>query len=119
LPAAAVSGQRTVPYFKQAKHTANASIGYDEGRWDVRLAGNYRSGYLDVLGNDALRDRYTDAHFQLDLTARYRMNENLLLSLSAINLNDRGEFYYFGNRSRLSQYDEFGRTYSFGVRYQL
>ena len=119
LPAESVSGARTVPYFKQAKHTANASIGYDKGPWDIRLAGNYRSKYLDVLGNDALRDRYTSSFFQMDLTARYQVNENLQLSAAAINLNDRPEYYYFGNKSRLSQYDEFGATYTFGARYQF
>lgn len=119
LPADATGGQRTVPYFKQAKNTANASIGYDKGPWDIRLAGNYRSEYLDALGNDALRDRYTDSHFQLDLTGRYTVNDNLTLTASAINLNDRPEYYYFGNRNRLSQYDEFGATYTLGLRYQF
>jgi len=83
----------------------------------VRLAGNYRSSFLDEVGDDPLGDRYTDDFFQVDLTARYEVSENLMITAEAINLNDEPEYYYFGNRSRLSQYDEYGTTYGMGVRY--
>jgi len=119
LPADSANGQRTIPFFKQAKNSANMSIGYDKGPWDVRLAGNYRSEYLDEIGGRALDDRYTDSHFQMDLTARYEWNENLVITAEAINLNDEPEYYYFGNSRRLSQYDEYGTTYGFGVRYSF
>jgi hypothetical protein len=39
--------------------------------------------------------------------------------VSAINLNDRPEFYYFGNNTRLSQYDEYGTTYEVGFNYSF
>ncbi|HWK53864.1 MAG TPA: TonB-dependent receptor [Hyphomicrobiales bacterium] len=119
LPADAVSGQRTVPYLKQAKNTANAAVGYNKFGWDVRLAANYRDSYLDALGGNALGDRYTSDYLQVDLTVKYQVNEQLLLNAFALNLNDRPEFYYFGNRSRLSQYDEFGTTYGLGARFQF
>jgi TonB-dependent receptor len=117
LPADSVNGQRTIPFFKQAKHTANLSVGYDSGAWDVRLAGNYRSKFLDEIGDDAMTDRYTDDYMQIDLTARYTVNDNLTVTAEAINLNDEPEYYYFGNSSRLSQYDEYGTTYGLGLRY--
>lgn len=119
LPAESVNGQRTVPFFKQAKHTGNLSLGYDQGAWDVRLATNFRSKYLDEIGDDDLYDRYTDNHMQVDLTVRYAFNDNLIITAEAINLNDRPEYYYFGNRSRLSQYDEYGTTYGLGFRYNF
>lgn len=117
LPADSVSGQRTIPFFKQAKHTANMSVGYDREAWDVRLAANYRSSYLDEIGGEPLEDRYTDDFMQIDLTARYTVNDNLTITAEAINLNDAPEYYYFGNTSRLSQYDEYGTTYGFGLRW--
>lgn len=119
LPADAVSGQRNIPYFKQAEDTANLALGYDKGKWDVRLAANYRSEYLDELGEDALSDRYTSDYMQVDLTLKYQVNKQLLINASALNLNDRPEFYYFGNNTRLSQYDEYGTTYGLGIRYQF
>ncbi len=117
LPADSVSGQRTVPFFKQSKHTGNLSIGYNRESWDVRLAANYRSSYLDEIGGEPLADRYTDDFVQVDLTARYNINENVMVTAEAINLNDAPEYYYFGNTSRLSQYDEYGTTYGFGLRW--
>jgi len=119
LPSNSANGQRTIPFFKQAKNSANMSVGYDKGPWDVRLAANYRSQYLDEIGGRALNDRYTDSHMQMDLTARYEWNENLVITAEAINLNDEPEYYYFGNSRRLSQYDEYGTTYGFGVRYSF
>ena len=117
LPTDAVNGQRTIPFFKQAKHTGNVSFGYDLGAWDVRLAGNYRSKFLDEIGDEPIVDRYTDDFFQIDLTARYELSENILLTAEVLNLNDRPEYYYFGNPGRLSQYDEYGTTFGMGMRY--
>lgn len=119
LPADAASGQRNVPYLKQSKNTANLAVGYNKNDWDVRLAANYRSEYLDELGGDPLGDRYTSDFMQVDLTAKYMVNDSLMINAFALNLNDRPEFYYFGNNTRLSQYDEFGTTYGMGVRYQF
>jgi len=119
LPADAVNGQRTIPFFKQAKHTGNISIGYDKGPWDVRLAANYRSSFLDDIGDSPLVDRYTDDFTQVDLTARYEVSENLMITAEALNLNDQPEHYYFGSSSRLSQYDEYGTTYGAGIRYSF
>ncbi len=119
LPAEAVAGERVIPYFKQAENTANLVVGYDDGPWDLRLAANYRSDYLDEVGGDELADRYTGTHLQIDFTLRYRISDSLQLRGAALNLNDRPEYYYFGNSSRLSQYDEYGSTYMLGLRYQF
>jgi TonB-dependent receptor len=116
LPQNAANGARTIPFFKQAKNSANLSVGYDRGPWDIRLATNFRSNYLDAVGGAALDDRYTDNHMQIDITARYEWSENVMISAEAINLNDRPEYYYFGNRTRLSQYDEYGTTFGAGLR---
>ena len=119
LPADAANGQRTIPYFKQAENTANVVLGFDKNAWDIRLAANYRDDYLDEVGDDALTDRYTGDHMQVDLTVKYQLNDNLLINAAALNLNDRPEYYYFGNGARLSQYDEYGSTFILGMRYQF
>ena len=119
LPSESVYGDRTIPFFKQSKHTGNVTFGYNKDAWDVRLTGNYRSSYLDDIGDDSLSDRYTDDFFQLDFTARYQVSDALLLSAQIMNLNDAPEYYYFGNESRLSQYDEYGTTIQAGIRYSF
>ena len=117
--AASDDGGRDVPYFKQAEGTGNVVIGYDKDQWDVRLALNYRDSYLDELGDTALQDRYTDAYTNADLTAKYKVSDNLTIRGAVLNLLDSPEYYYFGNAARLSQYDEYGVSYEIGFRYKL
>ena len=117
----------TTPFRKLADDTANVSFGFDKGKLDVRLAMNYRSEYLDSLadGEDDIdkvsgdNSRFTDSHLQWDLTAKYKYNEDLTVKFEAININNRPEFYYWGRKTRLSQYDEYGSSYSLGVIYKL
>ena len=62
----------TTPFRKLADEAANVSIGYDKGPWDIRLAANYRSEYLDWLAdeNEGIDDvsennmRWVDVHLQ-------------------------------------------------------
>jgi TonB-dependent receptor len=119
LPANSPYGTRTIPYFKQAKNTYNLSVGYNKGPWDVRLSSNFRDDYLDAIGEGALADRYTSEFMQIDFKAKYEVTKKLQVMVSAINLNDRPEFYYFGNNTRLSQYDEYGTTYEVGFNYSF
>ena len=117
----------TTPFRKMADQNANLSLGYDKGKWDVRLAMSYRSEYLDYLADEeddmdkvsADNSRFVDSHVQWDLTAKYKATSNLTAKFEVININDRPEYYYWGKKSRLSQYDEYGTSYSIGLTYCL
>lgn len=117
----------TTPFRKLADEAANMSVGYDKGDWDVRLAANYRSDYLDWFADEdgditsltSDNVRYVDNHVQLDLTVKYDITDNLTLRAQAVNINDRPEFYYWGNDRQLSQYDDFGVSYQLGFDYAL
>lgn len=120
------SNTYTTPFRKLADDSSNLSLGYDAGPWDVRLAMNYRSEYLDWLADDEdeidsvsdANSRFVDDHMQWDLTAKYQWNDNLTLKFEMINIGDEPEHYYWGDASRLSQYDEYGTSYSFGFTYK-
>ena len=117
----------TTPFRKLAEDAANISVGYDKGQWDIRLAMNYRSEYLDWLADEegdidtvsVENSRFVDAHVQWDLTAKYAATDNITVKFEAINIGDRPEFYYWGSKNRLSQYDEYGSSYSLGFTYKL
>ena len=119
--------QFTIPFRKLSEENANLSLGYDKGKIDARLALNYRSSYLDYLGDEGedLLDsdfgygfiRYTDDYLSYDLTAKYKYSDNLSFKFEGKNLGNRPEYYYWNTSDRLSQYDEYGYTLSFGVRY--
>ena len=117
----------TTPFRKLAENAANLSLGYDKGQWDVRLAMNYRSEYLDWLADEeddidsvsVDNSRFVDQHVQWDLTAKYKASDYLTVKFEAINIGDRPEYYYWGRKSRLSQYDEYGSSYSLGFTYKI
>jgi len=117
----------TTPFRKLADEAANVSIGYDKGPWDIRLAANYRSEYLDWLAdeNESIDDvsennmRWVDAHLQVDLTAKYKVSSAVEIKFEAVNLGNRPEYYYWGNDSQLSQYDIYGKNYSLGMTYNF
>lgn len=113
---------REVPLLKQNDTVWNLAIGYDKGPWDLRLSAAYRGDYLDELfGVDedfgfGVIDRYTDDHLTISASAKYEVNNNLQLYIEGKNLTDEPEYYYHGNESRLSQYDEFGWSAVVGAR---
>lgn len=120
------TGQK-IPFRKMAENVANFTLGYQDDKWDIRIVSNYRDDYLDSLfdGDAAEADltndqiRFTDSHLQWDMTAKYTMTDNLQFNLEWININDEPEYYYWGNERNLSQYDEFGTSIVFGIRYSM
>ena len=120
-------GSYTIPFRKLSEQNANLSFGYDKGKIDARLAVNYRSSYLDYLGDEGeelFNDdfgygfmRFTDDYYSVDLTARYKYTDRLSLRFEGKNLGNQPEFYYWNSADRLSQYDEYGYSYSIGFRY--
>ena len=119
--------QFTIPFRKLSEENANISLGYDRGKIDARLAMNYRSSYLDYLGDEGeelFNDdfgygfiRFTDDYSSIDFTAKYEINQQLSLRFEAKNIGNQPEFYYWNTPDRLSQYDEYGSSYSLGFRF--
>lgn len=107
---------RVVPFLKQANTVGNIALGYDNGPWDLRISANYRGSNLDALEDENL-DRITDNRTIIEASAKYKFNENIRVYIEGKNLTDAPEYYYFGDRSRLSQYDEFGRSIIIGARF--
>ena len=123
------SGSVTFPFRKLSEDVYNLSVGYDKGPFDVRLSLVSRSPYLDYLADEDPAStqedltieniRYTDDHKQLDFNLKYDINDNLSVKFDINNIKDEPEYYYWGRSDRLSQYDVYGTTYSFGIRYKL
>ncbi|WP_422345296.1 TonB-dependent receptor [Parasphingorhabdus sp.] len=109
---------RDIPLPASSKHTLNAVLGYETGPFSFRLAGTYRDKYLDEIGASAEDDRIVASHFQLDASAKYRVNKNLQFFLEWVNINDEPYFAYQNrdNRRRLLQYEEYSWTAKFGAK---
>ena len=98
----------------------NGAIGWENTDLSLRLAATYRDDAL--IGLDELDDPdfdvYQDKHLQLDLSATWNVTPELQLALSAVNLTDEPYYAYFGSRAYNAQFEEYGRTFSVGLRYR-
>ncbi|AKQ41312.1 TonB-dependent receptor [Aurantiacibacter atlanticus] len=114
----ASDGPRSISLPTTSRHTANFSVGYDKGPIDVRLSGTYRDKYLDELSDVEELDRYVDDHFQLDLSAKYRVTEGIQLFYEWVNINNAKYFAYneLGGRRNIYQFEEYNWTMKFGAR---
>ena len=83
-----INNLRKISLPSTSKHTANVTLGYEKGPFSLRLAGTYRDKYLDELADEAPLDRYVDDHFQLDLSAKYRVNKAIQIYYEWVNIND-------------------------------
>jgi TonB-dependent receptor len=112
-----IADPRPIPLMSAAKHTFNAVLGYEKGPISLRAAGTYRSKYLDELGSTADQDRYVDQHFQLDLSAKYRITKDVRLFAEWVNVTDAPYFAYqnFEGAKRILQYEKYSWTAKFGV----
>ncbi|WP_325166515.1 hypothetical protein [Tsuneonella flava] len=101
-----------------SRHTFNAVLGFDKGPIDLRVAGTYRSKYLDEVGSEASKDRWVDNHFQVDISLKYKVTDNIRLFADWVNVNNAKYFAYqnLESRQRLLQYEEYGPTVKFGAR---
>ena len=112
-----INDPRTIPLASSSKNTFNVVVGYEKGPISLRAAGTYRDKYLDELGSEADQDRYVDNHFQLDLSAKYRVAPGVRLFAEWINATNEPYFAYqnFAGAKRLLQYEEYNWTAKFGV----
>jgi TonB-dependent receptor len=112
-----ITDPRRIPLPSSSKHTLNLVLGYEKGPLSLRAAGTFRDKYLDELGGDPTADRYVASHFQLDLSGKYRITDNIRVFAEWVNVTDRPYFAYqnLDNRRRLLQYEEYSWTAKFGV----
>ena len=111
---------RSIPLPNLSENVGSLIIGYDKYGLDLRAAISYQSEYLDDLneGGDGI-DRFEDDYVRIDFTAQYDITEQFEIQFEAQNLFDEpAEYFLNDSRRRLSQFEEYGRTFRFGVRYR-
>jgi TonB-dependent receptor len=104
---------------RASRNVYSAHVGYEWGGFSTRLAGVYRSQYLDSIGDSRAYDIHVAPHTQLDFSLDYRFTRNVSLYLEASNLLDKPLELYQGVRSRTLQNEEYGRTYAVGLKVAL
>ncbi len=117
----ALTDGRTINLPRQSRHVGNLMLGYEKGRFNLRAVATYRDGFVDEInaGGDGV-DRLVASHFQIDLSAKFRITEQLRAYVDAKNINNEPFVAFFsdGGPARLnSQFEEYGFSLEFGVTY--
>ncbi|MCY3884930.1 MAG: TonB-dependent receptor [Gammaproteobacteria bacterium] len=105
-----------IPLPGQAKFVGNAIVGYENWKWDFRLALAFKGERtLEVDLSDPENDLIQEPRTQLDFTARYDIDERWQVFVNAMNLTNQPYYTYHGSASFNGQYEEYGRSFAIGV----
>ncbi|MCZ8325851.1 MAG: TonB-dependent receptor [Sphingomonadaceae bacterium] len=104
-----------------SKYNYNLSGYYDDGRFSLRLAYNWRSAFtrretapLGFARLESLPETEA-ARGQLDLAARFTLNRNVRFSFNAINLTNTGTVRYLKYPILVNYLSVAGRKYTLGA----
>jgi iron complex outermembrane receptor protein len=123
------------PLYGTSRTTANASVFYEDDVWNARINYTYRSSFYDgmmvvqagTLGNTPpLLPYYQAGQGYLSFSAGYKINDNINLSFSAMNLNNpKLRYYDVGHQAGLDfgkvpeAFYTNGRQYYFNVNFKF
>ncbi len=102
-----------------APHMFNGSLGYDDGKFNLRVSANFSDAYIDEIGENEFYDRYYDQQFFLDINAGYAFSKNLRIYVDFTNLTDQPLRYYQGVKERTMQAEYYGQRLALGLKYDL
>ncbi|GFE79217.1 TonB-dependent receptor [Steroidobacter agaridevorans] len=93
--------------------SANAVLFYENSRFQIRAAYNWRDDFLLSLGTEPV---FTAEYGQVDLSASYQVTPWMSVFANALNLTEEATHRYGRFENQLVDYEEYGRRYAFGVR---
>ncbi len=110
-------------FIGQSKRIGNVALTYEKNGFFIRAALNFRSPRLredEPLGASAAEDRYVDYFAQLDFTASYKITRNWEVFGEVLNANNAPFRVHFSeSNGRFIQFEEYGISANFGVRWKL
>ncbi|HEY0087025.1 MAG TPA: TonB-dependent receptor [Allosphingosinicella sp.] len=106
--------------FGLSNKALNGTLYYEDSKFSARVSASYRSGYVDAnSGTGNIFEGYNST-INVDASVRYRITEQVELSLEGINLTDEyRDRWTDEDANRNYEYNHFGRTVLFGARFKL
>ena len=106
--------------FGLSRHVSSTQLYWSDRKWSIQAIYKRRSAYFQQFTRDTQgRIRYTAENETLDLRVRYKILDNLDLSLEAKNLLDEPRIDYRGIEGNISQALSYGPRFFLGLRYKL
>ena len=113
--------RRTTRLAEQSDHVGNAGVFYERDHWFGYIIGEYRSNFLDSVGDtpDGTRetgDLWVDDRFEVDLYIEYQFTRELEIFFEVRNLTDEPYLLYEGDERRVIETVSEGRNYRAGLQ---
>lgn len=90
---------------------------YDDGRFMLRAAYNWRSKWLQTCDWDGSgTNQYHAAYGQVDMSARFKVTDNIQLFADAVNLTNANNYLYWGDNRPIQRSIDY-RRFDLGVRF--
>jgi TonB-dependent receptor len=117
---ALINSTRQATLFGLSRTAYNGTLYYEDTKFSARVSASYRSGFIDAnSGTGNVFEGYA-ATVNVDASVRYRLTEQLEVSLEGINLTDEYRDRWTDvDQRRNYEYNHFGRTILFGARFKL
>ncbi|MGY6551333.1 MAG: TonB-dependent receptor [Erythrobacter sp.] len=100
----------------QSDWTYNASLFFERKGFNARIAYTNRTDYIDEFGDIPDFDLIWEGRGQLDATASYDFSPNFSMFVEAKNITNTAGVRYFGDVSRIYEFEKFGAFYFVGAR---
>lgn len=103
-----------------SKHSYNASLFYDDGRFRAKVAWSWRSDFtLSYNLTDPSKNLKWYPISRLAASATYNLNRNLSLTVDGTNLLNRPQRAYWGSKAFTDRVYFEGRVYSAALRFKF
>lgn len=115
-----VSDTRTSTLFGLSRRQYNGTLYYEDARFSARSSISYRGPYVDQ--NSATGNVFEgyNSTINVDASVRYKLTQNIELSLEGTNLTDEYRDRYTDlDANRNYEYNHFGRTFLIGGRVKM
>ncbi|BCW87547.1 hypothetical protein sos41_06770 [Alphaproteobacteria bacterium SO-S41] len=112
------SGFVTAPLTGLSKTAWNATLYYEDDVFSARVSASYRDGYLTrVPGQNGNSVEGTNETLNFDASLSYQVNDQIAVTVEALNLSDEVNDQYVDASDRVVVYHHTGRQFLLGVRY--
>lgn len=110
----------TSPFPGLSDTIVNASIFYEKYGFSARVAYQWRSDYIDTVGGLGIGEgEFRGAYENLDVTLRYKINDNFTVYADLANLTDEIYTAFDGTSDFPVEVEQIGARYLFGVRFDF
>ena len=104
-----------------SRNSYNATVYYDDSIFQARMTASFRSHYIidaNILSNYNNYGIFVKSTLNVDASASYKLDENMMFTFDALNLTNQASNIYADETAQRSyQYHVTGRVFYIGAKY--